>query len=442
MQLFRFWNSQRVMKKLIALVFLAFTFCNQNLNAQQIYTPPLIGNQWDTMQPARLGWCEDSIASLYDFLEGNQTKGFIVLKEGKIVLEKYFETFTMDSAWYWASAGKTITSFLIGKAQEEGRLSISDPSNLYLDSGWTSLTKEQEDSITIWHHLTMTTGLNYNVQDKNCKSPSCLTYLNPAGKQWFYHNAPYLLLQDIVANATGNTFQQYTQQKLGSKIGMTGLWINGTFYSRPRSMARFGLLMLNNGIWGSDTIMKDTAYFNQMITPSQNHNKAYGYLWWLNGQDTFMVPEFTFRLPGTLISDAPSDMYCGLGKNDQKVYVSPSQNLVVVRMGEDTGDNLFGPSSFDNKLWRKIQNLSCSMNSSRLELVNQHIRVLPNPGQGVFQIKTIQPVAYCNVYNMKGELVLRTNTIIDITNQATGIYWVNIVFEDGTHAHEKFIFER
>ena len=76
----------------------------------QIYFPPNTGNTWATIDPAELGWCEDQIPELLTFLESNNTKAFIVLKNGKIVIENYFGTFTQDSLWYWASAGKTLTS--------------------------------------------------------------------------------------------------------------------------------------------------------------------------------------------------------------------------------------------------------------------------------------------------------------------------------------------
>ena len=55
-----------------------------------------------------------------------------LLKDGKIVLEKYYDNFTMDSLWYWASAGKTVTSFMTGIAQQEGHLNISDTTSQYL----------------------------------------------------------------------------------------------------------------------------------------------------------------------------------------------------------------------------------------------------------------------------------------------------------------------
>jgi len=76
---------------------------------------------------------------LYAYLNQNNTRAFLVLQNGKIVIEKYFgkniqqnADFTASSNWYWASAGKTITAFLVGMAQEEGKLNINLRSNTYL----------------------------------------------------------------------------------------------------------------------------------------------------------------------------------------------------------------------------------------------------------------------------------------------------------------------
>ena len=86
---------------------------------------PNNSNIWDTLSPANLSWCQNKIDSLYDYLEINNTKSFILLKDGKIVLEKYFNGHSDTSSWYWASAAKTITSFLVGMAQEDGYLEIT-----------------------------------------------------------------------------------------------------------------------------------------------------------------------------------------------------------------------------------------------------------------------------------------------------------------------------
>ncbi len=88
-------------------------------------------------------------------------------------------------------------------------------------------------------------------------------------------------------------------------------------------MARYGLLALNNGIWNTDTILHDQDYFTAMTTPSQSLNESYGYLWWLNGQPSFMLPGTQFVFPGMLSPNAPPDMFSGIGKNDQLVSVIP-----------------------------------------------------------------------------------------------------------------------
>ena len=168
----------------------------------QSYFPPTTGSQWDTVSPQSLGWCEDRIDSLYAFLEEKNTKSFVVLKGGKIVLEHYFGTYTQDSVWYWASAGKSLTAMLVGIAQSEGLLSIQDTTADYLGAGWTSATPAQEQAITIRHQLTMTTGLDDNVSDLDCLDPTCLGYLAEPGTRWAYYNAPYRLLLDVLAQAS------------------------------------------------------------------------------------------------------------------------------------------------------------------------------------------------------------------------------------------------
>jgi hypothetical protein len=112
--------------------------------SQSIYFPPLTGNTWETVTPASLGWNTEQIDSLYNFLQAKNTKAFIVLKNGKIGLEKYFDTFSSDSIWYWASAGKTLIAFLVGIAQHEGYFNLTDTSSKYLGNGWTSCPLEKK----------------------------------------------------------------------------------------------------------------------------------------------------------------------------------------------------------------------------------------------------------------------------------------------------------
>lgn len=324
-----------------------------------IYFPPLTGSAWQTISAASLGWNETLLNDLAAFLQQKNSKAFIILKNGKIVSELYFGSFTKDSAWYWASAGKTLTAMLVGIAQKEGSLNIANKTSAYLGNGWTALPQAKEDLITIRHQLMMNTGLDDDVPDVDCTTPSCLVYKSDAGSRWSYHNAPYTLLEKVVENATSATYNNYFTQKIGTTTGMSGVWIklgfNNVFFSNARSMARYGLLLLNKGKWSQTAVLNDSVYFNNMISSSQNFNQSYGYLTWLNGKSMHMLPQSQFVFNGPLVPQAPADMYAALGKNDQKIYVVPSQNLVVIRMGESAGNIQMATSSFDNELWGKLK---------------------------------------------------------------------------------------
>ena len=347
------------MRKFIIVLLL---FISNHSFSQSLYFPPVVGNTWDTISPATLNWCPDRVDSLYRYLEQANSKAFIVLKDGKIVLEKYFGTFTQDSLWYWASAGKTITSFLIGKAQEQNYLSLNDTSSKYLGLGWTGCTRQQEDSITVRHQLTMTTGLDDGVTDNHCTDDSCLIYKAPAGSRWAYHNAPYTLLERVITTATGQNINVYTQSALKTRTGITGAWVtvgyDNVYYSKARSMARFGLLIQNNCVWNNDTLLYDTLYKKAMLNTSQQLNYAYGYLWWLNGKGSYMVPSSQFIIPGSYAPAAPADMYAAIGKNGQIVSIAPSKGLVVVRMGNaDEGEV---PFLLCDDIWQRLNYVMCN----------------------------------------------------------------------------------
>ena len=329
----------------------------------QVYFPPTSGNTWETITPAELGWCEDQIPELFSFLESNNTKAFIVLKNGKIVIENYFGTFTQDSLWYWASAGKTLTSYLVGIAQQNGQLSINDLSSSYLGSGWTSCTADQENSITVRNQLTMTSGLDDGVADPYCTDPNCLIYSADAGTRWAYHNAPYTLLDGVLEGATGQTLNGLVFSALKQPTGMDGFFFqsgyNNVYLSTARSMARFGILMQNGGNWNGNQLMTDANYFQEMTTPSQNLNNSYGYLWWLNGQSDYMVPGSQLVLPGMLFPHAPTDVYAALGKNGQFLNVSPADGLVFVRLG-NAPDNSLVPFLLNDQIWEKLNYVMCT----------------------------------------------------------------------------------
>jgi Beta-lactamase class C and other penicillin binding proteins len=360
------------MRHIFFLVIASFLFScevggeeiSNTTEGQVSYFPPLNSQDWERISPSELNWNLSQLDQLLEYLERNNTRAFIILKDGKIIVEEYFGNtilgtapFDQNSQWYWASAGKTITATLVGIAQEEGFLNINKPSADYLGSGWTSLDSEKEQLITVRNQLNMTTGLSFEVSDLNCTLPICLSYKSDAGQQWFYHNAPYTLLEKVIENATGNSLNEYTNLALKSKIGMNGQWIsqgyNNVYWSTARDMARFGLLILNEGKWGDKVVISDADYYREMISSSQNLNLSYGYLWWLNGKESIIWPGISNSFATQLSDAATDDLYAGMGKNGQFVEIVPSQNLVVIRLGEAPDDSLV-PISFHNEMWEKL----------------------------------------------------------------------------------------
>lgn len=408
-------------------------------NGQDPYFPPLGGSTWESTDPAELGWCPERIDSLYDFLDSRNTKAFLVLKDGRIVLEHYFGTFTQDSLWYWASAGKTLTSTLVGIAQEEGFIDITQPTSTYLGTGWTAAPPDKEALITVRNQLTMTSGLDDGVADSDCTDPACLSYLADAGTRWAYHNAAYTILDQVIASGTGQTFNAYFNSRLRNPTGMDGLWLpigyNNVYFSKARSMARFGLLALNRMIWDQDTILHDAGYFTAATTPSQTLNESYGYLWWLNGQSSFMVPGLQFVFPGSLMPDAPTDMFSALGKNDQYLNVVPSRNMVVVRMGDPAYSDVLVPLTLDNEIWQHIEWLDCGTGQM------EHARtdglcVLPNPCSDKAQLYAGAGARTrtAHILDASGRKVgeVRADGLIDASSLAPGSYAIRMITASGT----------
>nr|MBK8369309.1 serine hydrolase [Bacteroidota bacterium] len=423
------------MNKTITFFFAIILF-SFSVKSQSLYFPPTTGNVWDSILPSNLNYCQARIDSLYNYLQVKNTKSFILLKDGKRVLEKYFGTYKRDSIWYWASASKSLAGFITGVAQQKGYININNQVSQYLGTGWTSAPLVKENLITVKNLICMNSGLEDAPPlpcDNEDTAKACLTYLADAGTRWAYHTGAYRKVQDVVSNAVGQTYNSITNNWIENQTGMSGFWLQQVYYSKARDMARFGLLNLNKGIWNTDTIMKDTAYYRAMVNTSQNLNKAYGYLWWLNGKSSLMTPGFQFVFPGTLMSNAPSDMYCALGKNDQKIYVVPSTNMVIVRQGNTAGGFNLAASAFDNVLWDYINKLDCSVTNINK---NTHLnyKLYPNPVTDVLSIEnTTLNISKIRVYDVLGNIIyedyqsIKTSSIhLDFSLFSKALYFVEI----------------
>ena len=347
--------------KFLLFLLLPILGCNKNDDETQpipdesMYFPSNTDNTWETKSLSSLGWKESDVQPLKEYLRQKHTKSFMILVNGRIVMEEYFNGHTATSSWQWNSAGKTLVATTTGIAQQEGILNINNKVSQYLGTGWTIEPLDKENLITSRHLLTMTSGIN---DENELVIKSNLTYLADAGTRWSYHNV-FQKLMDVVAAVSNKDFETYFNTNLKNKIGMDGYWNYGLiykiYYSNTRSMARFGLMALNKGKWNKEAIINEN-FFNESITTSQDINPSYGYLWWLNGKTSYMVPGGQTVYQSLLVPNAPSDMYAAMGAEDQRIYVIPNKNMVVIRMGDasDPTNPSFALSGFDNALWEKI----------------------------------------------------------------------------------------
>ncbi|MGB4849842.1 MAG: T9SS type A sorting domain-containing protein, partial [Saprospiraceae bacterium] len=277
-------------------------------------------------------------------------------------------------------------------------------------------------------------GLDDGVPENYCTLDTCLIYKADAGTRWAYHNAPYTLLDEVIQNATGVSLNLYINQKLKTSTGITGAFFpsgyNNVFFSKARSMARFGLLILNHGDWNGDQIMTDTAYFNQMVNTSQALNLSYGYLWWLNGKASFRLPTLQFVFPGPICPHAPSDMIAALGKNGQIINVVPDQNLVLIRMGDAPGAGEVS-NTFNDTIWQKLNNVLCDISAVSNAVEDNDLNFFPNPAQQSFSINVKEGYFDFIMTDVAGKIVRKEEhafemTKVDCSDLSGGVYFISV----------------
>jgi CubicO group peptidase (beta-lactamase class C family) len=259
-----------------------------------------------------------------------------------------------------ASCQKSVVALLVGVAVERSLLSLDDPATEHLGPGWSAAGAEPEGLVTIRHLLSMTSGLDTQ-----------LRAVAPPGEVWSYNTNAYHKLQPVLEAVAGASLDAISDEWLWRPIGAT----SSAWYERrgagalsrdeegtplwglimgARDMARVGLLVERAGTFGAARVL-DRGFLDEALRSSSTSNPSYGYLWWLNGQDGFRLGPAGSLQPGPLIPAAPSDLVAALGKDDQKIYVSRSEQIVLVRQGDSAGPrSLETLSSFDNELWSRV----------------------------------------------------------------------------------------
>lgn len=311
---------------------------------------------WEWSDPASVGMDPFALRRAADLAAEHQSDALIVLKHGRIVLEQYWNNRSADRATPIYSATKSIVSLLVGIAQGQGAIrDLHQPTADFIVE-WKGTPYE---SITLWHHLTMTAGLDRlrpQRRPDGRRMPlhedrqTLVTLLRIAqpGTQWAYNTQAYRLLLDVLKEATGQPLEAYSQAVLFEPIeARSATWVGraGSTSSdavwlaiSARDLARLGLLVLRQGRWGDQQVVP-ASYIAQAIQPATPLNESYGYLFWTNAGDTFCISDGQSLIQEPLYPRAPRDTIAVLGVADTFMWIIPSQDLVVVRMGKAAGSN-------------------------------------------------------------------------------------------------------
>ncbi|MEL7246805.1 MAG: serine hydrolase [Bacteroidota bacterium] len=332
--------------KISSLFSVAILLFSQFLFAQTDNSDPLRPPLADlpTVDPASVGLDGDAIqASLWmvDAEPSTDLRGVVVIKDGKLVVEEYYNTFWRGNIHDIRSAGKSITAVLMGIAIHQGLVKSVDESvySFFPPEKYSYRATEAHRNIKIKHLLTMSTGMDADTDD--WESPGnagqwiargdWLRYvLNlpmkfTSGERWVYNDAAALLTGAIIEETSGMSLAAFAEKNLFGPLGIEEYyWLSdatgrtggmGNLYIGALDFAKIGLLVLNEGTWQEERLLsKDyiTALSKEQIYDP--NNGSYGYMWYLD--------EAT-------IGNKTYPVFYASGNGGNRLFVIPEEDLVV-----------------------------------------------------------------------------------------------------------------
>jgi len=339
-------------------------------SGQSLYYFPPESGPWESVDPASVGWDAEKLSEALDVAGDRHSSGVVILHNGRILAERHWTLSDPSQAYKYYRQGvagvdshghaiedvtsvqKSVTAVLVGIAQERGLLHLDDPVSKHLGAGWSQAAPQQEEAITLRHLLSMTSGLAKD-----------MSFEADAGSMWRYNTFAYHSVMRVIEAVTGQDRNAITLEWLTSKLGMkASFWtprpgadptIAWGFSTTARELARFGLMIQAGGRWGDQVIIEDSEYLQEMRNSSQPLHPAYGYLWWLNGQEFLLgVDDEVTRQEGSLFPSAPDDLVAAEGVLARRLYIVPSLGLVITRLGDNgrIGDGV----SFDEAFWQSL----------------------------------------------------------------------------------------
>jgi len=286
--------------------------------------------------------------AISDWIKRTDTTGLLVLKDASIVFEKYYDGNKRSTHIISMSVAKSLVSFLIGVALEEGEIAdLQDPVDTYAPN----LKGSGYEGVSLKNVLQMSSGIRFTEDYGDLKSDivrlvasfttgslnefvASLPNEREPGTFNKYVSADTQVLSMVLTGATKKSLTEYMQEKLWSRLGAENdaIWLTdrsgtemafGGLNAVLRDYARFGLLYLNNGRNFKDEQLVSDSWIESSVTPDAPHlmpgrnnpasdwSMGYGYQWW--------IPE------------NPQGDYAAIGIYGQFIFVYPAHGVVIAK---------------------------------------------------------------------------------------------------------------
>ncbi|RVB78893.1 class C beta-lactamase-related serine hydrolase [Mesorhizobium sp. M7A.F.Ca.CA.002.04.1.1] len=288
------------------------------------------------------------VAKLLDdaALIGTGMRAVVVVKNGRVVAERYGDGFSARTPLLGWSMTKTVNAAIVGTLVKDGKMAF-DNKNLF--APWKA---DGRAAISLADMMAMSSGLEFNEDYGDVADVTRMLYLEPdmagfaeskplaaeVGKQFSYSSGTAVMLSRLWQDPFGDTPQSLTwpRSALFEPLGMHSAVLEtdeqGTFvgssylYATAHDWARFGQFLLQGGVWNGNQILP--AGFVDWMREPASASKVYG-----KGQLWIEAPGDEENPGAGVAAGLPKDTYWMEGHDGQTVAIIPSEQLVVVRLG-------------------------------------------------------------------------------------------------------------
>ncbi len=329
---------------------------------------------WKETKPETVGVSGDKLKLVDEYAfqrtgddtdrKGRRTDAVVIIRNGKIIYERYARNFDKDKLHLTWSVSKSILQAMYGIAIKNDVLKLDDPGYYHFD---TLGKDEAHKKITIRHLLNMSSGLDAEEGYESGPLKSSViamlytrgrkdmgTYCSglplraEPGTQVYYSSCDTNILSAILKNVYGkDEYNDLPFKQLFAPLGIknatfeqdaSGTFVGSSYlYLTARDLAKIGYLYLNDGVWEGNRLLPE-SWVNFTMTPSPAYKTTsyyedlpkdnYTSHWYANtGIPERGVPEAW--------PDAPKDTFAALGHWGQSMYVIPSLDMIIVRYGDD-----------------------------------------------------------------------------------------------------------